>query len=411
MSGFAYLFERFPSFTQTFCYREVQEMRRQGENPPIYSIRRPPDIPRECPADLAADVVYLPAPDELGRKMKTMKMLGRYPWPIVRDIRLWGKRPGKARLIEAAWLGARLRERGVHHVHAHFAGIAARTAFWMKKFYGITFSFTGHANDMYCEPNSPVSLRDLVREAAFVVTESEFSRDWLCRRMPEFDAKVHRIYNGMDIEGAPAATAREPVPQIVSVGRCIEKKGYADLIDACAILRKKGYEFECAILGGGPLEDSLRARVAELGVGDRVRLLGPCPQDDVRSRLAAATIFVLACATEPDGGMDTLPTVIVEAMAAGLPVVSTRLAAVPEMVGHGVTGLLVDEKQPERLASAIAELLRNPALAERYGQAGKLAAAARFSSEPTVASLRALLARVASDPEVSFSEKPSAPPQ
>jgi glycosyltransferase involved in cell wall biosynthesis len=400
MSGFAYLFERFPSFTQTFCYREVLEMRRQGANPPIYSIRRPPDIPSDCPADLASDVIYLPAPDELGRQMKTVRMLGRYPWPIVRDIRCWGKRPGKARLLEAAWLGAKLRERGIRHVHSHFAGIAARTAFHIKKFYGITFSFTGHANDMFCESNSPISLRDLVREAAFVVAVSEFSRDWICRRMPEFEAKIHRIYNGMDIAGWPPAAARAQVPQIVSVGRCIEKKGYSDLIDACAILRKKGYEFECAILGGGPLEDPLRARVAELGIGDRVRLEGPCPQGEVRRRLAGATIFVLACATEPDGGMDTLPTVIVEAMAAGLPVVSTRLAAVPEMVQHGVTGLLVDEKQPERLAAAIAELLRNPALAERYGQAGKLAASERFSSGPTVASLRALLARTAPDSPV-----------
>ena len=89
--------------------------------------------------------------------------------------------------------------------------------------------------------------------------------------------------------------------------------------------------------------------------------------------------------------MDTLPTVIVEAMAAGISVVSTRLAAIPEMVGHGVTGLLVSEKQPAELAGAMAEILRNPDLANRFGRAGKLVAAGRFASEPTVASLKALL--------------------
>jgi glycosyltransferase involved in cell wall biosynthesis len=391
MAGFAYLFERFPSFTQTFCYREVLETRRQGCNAPVYSIRKPDDIPEDCPASLASDVRYLPEPALLGKEMKTLRMLGRHPWAVIWQIRTWGKRPGKARLLEAAWLGPKLRAQGIRHVHVHFAGIAARTAWWMKRFYGITFSFTGHANDMFCESGLPVPLDDLVREAAFVVVVSDFTRDWLCRRVPGFDAKIHRIYNGMDIAGFPAAVPAPGRPRIVSVGRCIEKKGFADLIEACAILRKNQLDFECTILGGGPLEDSLRARVAELGLQDCVILAGPRPQEEVRRQLAAATLFVLPCATEPDGGMDTLPTVIVEAMAAGLPVISTRLAAIPEMVEHGVTGLLVGEKQPERLAEAMSEILRNPELASRFGQAGKLAAAGRFASQSTVASLRALL--------------------
>jgi len=391
MAGFAYLFERFPTLTQTFCYREVLEMRRQGCPVPVYSIRRPDDIPEDCPDSLASEVRYLPEPDALGSEMKTFRMFGKYPWPVVRQIRTWGKRPGKSRLLEAAWLGPRLRAHGIHHVHAHFAGIAARTAWWMKRFYGITFSFTGHANDMFCETGTAIPLRDLVREAAFVVAVSDFSRDWICRRVPGFDTKIHRIYNGMDLSGFPAAVPNPGRPRIVSVGRCIEKKGFDDLIDACAILRKKNLNFECVIIGGGPLEESLRSRIAEHGLQDCVTLAGPRPQEEVRRQLASATLFVLPCVTEPDGGMDTLPTVIVEAMAAGLPVISTRLAAIPEMVENGITGLLVGEKQPGPLAEALAEILRNPDLANRFGRAGKQAAAGRFSSESTVASLRTLL--------------------
>ncbi|MEI6279254.1 MAG: glycosyltransferase family 4 protein [Verrucomicrobiae bacterium] len=393
MTDFAYLFERFPTFTQTFCYREVLEMRRQGCRAPVYSIRRPDDIPQDCPKSLAADVRYLPEPPALGREMKTLRMLGRYPWPVIQQVRTWGKRPGKARLLEAAWLGPKLRADGIRHVHAHFAGIAARTAWWMKRFYGITFSFTGHANDMFCETESPVPLGDLVREAAFVVAVSDFSREWLCRRVPGLDAKIHRIYNGMDLAGFPAQAPSPGPHRIVSIGRCIEKKGFDDLIDSCAILRKKNLDFACEIIGGGPLEDRLRARIAELGLHDCVTLTGPLPQEEVRRRLASATLFVLPCVTETDGGMDTLPTVIVEAMAAGLPVISTRLAAIPEMVGHGVTGLLVDEKQPAQLAEAMAEILRDPDLAGRFGRAGKRAAAGLFASEPTVASLRDFLER------------------
>ena len=393
MSDFAYLFERFPSFTQTFCYREVLEMRRQGAGAPAYSIRRPESIPVDCPAALAADVRYLPEPAVLGREMKTIKMLGRYPLSVVLQIRTWGKRKAKARLLEAAWLGPKLRAAGIKHVHAHFAGIAAQTAWWMKKFYGITFSFTGHANDMFCETGLPVTLDDLVREAAVVVAVSDFSRDWLCRRAPAYEGKIHRVYNGMDIASLSPAAPAPGRPRIISVGRYIEKKGFADLIDACAILREEHLDFECEIIGGGPLEESLRARICELGLQDCVILAGPRPQEEVRQKLSSATLFVLACATEADGGMDTLPTVIVEAMAAGLPVISTRLAAVPEMVEEGKTGFLVDERQPAQLAEAIAKILQSPDLGWLLGKAGKQLAIERFASNPTVSRLKLLLER------------------
>ena len=391
MPSFAYLFERFPSFTQTFCYREVLEMRRQGVSALVYSIRVPKDIPADCPEDIAHVVRYLPEPDTLAAEMKTLRMLGRYPWKAIWTLRRWGKRSDKSRALAAAWLGPKLRSEGIRHVHAHFAGMAARTAYWLKEFYGITYSFTGHANDLFCETDFPITLGDLVREAKFVVTEADFSRDWLLRRQPAHAAKIHRVYNGIDPTAFPDANPAPGRPRIVSVGRCIEKKGFADLIDACGLLRDRGVSFECDIVGGGPLEESLRARVAERGLQEVVRLTGPQPQEEVRRLLAEATLFVLACATESDGGMDNFPTVIVEAMATGLPVVSTRLAGVPEMVEHGVTGLLVGEKQPEALADAIAAVLSDPNTARRYGACGKNVVAERFVSSVTVAQLRGLL--------------------
>lgn len=387
----AYLFERFPSFTQTFCYREVSDMRRQGVNAPVFSIRRPDDIPRDCPDSLSRDVRYLPDPNTLGLEMRTLRMLGKYPLPIIWQIRKWGKRPAKARLLEAAWLGPKLRAMGIGHVHAHFAGIAARTAWWLKKFYGITYSFTGHANDMFCKSDSPLSLADLVQDASFVVAVSEFSRDWLVKNVPGHDARIHRIYNGMNIAGFPEAAPPAGRHRIVAVGRYIEKKGFSDLIDACAILRGRDLDFECIIIGGGPMEAALKARVIMLGLENTVILTGPRPQEDVRRELSSASIFVLPCVTESDGGMDTLPTVIVEAMAAGLPVISTLLAAIPEMVENGSTGILIAERQPDRLAESIEQLLVNPELARRFGAAGRRLALERFSSEATIPSLKYLL--------------------
>ena len=388
MISIAYLFERFPSFTQTFCYREVLEMRRQGVAAPVYSIRIPKDIPEDCSQELARAVRYLPEPDVLAKEMKTWRMLGRYPWKVIQTLRCWGKRPDKGRLLAAAWLGLELRGEGIRHVHAHFAGIAARTAYWLKEFYGITYSFTGHANDMFCAADFPVALEDLVREAAFVVTVSDFTQGWLRERNPLHAAKIHRVYNGIDLSHSALSDPPPGPPQILSVGRYIEKKGFEDLIDACAILHARGVDFTCAIVGGGPLEETLRARIARHGLENQVQLTGPRSQKEVRSRLAQASVFALACATEAGGGMDVLPTVLVEAMAAGLPVVSTRLAGVPEIVEHGVSGLLVGEKQPAALADALESLLCNPAGSRQWGLCGRAAAARRFAVEVTVAELR-----------------------
>src|SRR5207249_4785872 len=205
---------------------------------------------------------------------------------------------------EAAWLGLELRRLGIRHVHTHFAGMAARTAYWIKKFWGIGYSFTGHANDIFCETDFPVSLDDLVREAKFVVTETNFSRDWLREKFPDRARKIHRVYNGIHVEEFPAATHDSSKPRIISVGRCIEKKGFGDLIEACRILKQRGVEFDCRIVGGGPLEADLRAQIDRAGLNADVSLTGPRTEEEVIRLLTGSTLFALACVREADGGMD-----------------------------------------------------------------------------------------------------------
>lgn len=392
MTSFAYLFERFPSFTQTFCYREVGEMRRIGTSPALYSIRRPDDIPVDCPSEIAQAVQYFPeeGPGRILKDAQAKGCLGSREKKIMDE---WRYRPDKNRIYEALWLGPRLQKEGIHHVHVHFAGIAARTAYWLKQFFGIAFSFTGHANDVFCETDFPVQLADLIREASFVVTETRFSQEWLQEQHPEWAAKIHRVYNGIDLSLFPGTAApASGSPRIVSVGRCIEKKGFADLIDACALLRERGVDFECSIVGGGPLEESLRARVAERGLEKAVKLTGPLPQEKVREMLVGSQLFVLACATEADGGMDNFPTVIVEAMASARPVVSTRMAGVPELVEHGTTGLLVAERDPAGLAGAMATLLGDPERARQLGARGRERVTEQFTTAISALELRNLLA-------------------
>jgi len=393
----AYVFERFPTFTQTFCIREIKELRRAGVRPLIFSIRdtRDEDF---CAGfeDLRGLVHVLPAEKELVETVKAWKDDRRFPQEVVLTLRHWGDRPDKMRAYEAAYIGLKMREAGVRHTHAHFAGIAARTSWWIRRFYDFTYSVTGHANDLFCEPaNTTPTLETLLKDMSVAVTVSDYTAGWLRQNYPSEAGKVRRVYNGLDL--APftemagnrslAPTSPETPLQILSVGRLIEKKGCDDLITACGILKDSGQNFRCRIVGDGPLKGQLESQIRAAGLEDKVELTGPKTFGDVLALLGEADVFALACVTEKDGGKDNLPTVIMEAMAAGLPCVSTRLAGVPEMVVEGETGLLVDERNPEAFAAALRTLINDPPGRFAMGQAGVRHALSLFDKEVTTKSL------------------------
>ena len=394
---FAYVFERFPSFTQTFCAREVAAIEAARRHPVTFSIRAVSDEAiRHFPDDLVRRTTVLPPADIVAAEVQSLKQRNLLPPHAVVTLRNWGSRPDKNRACEALWIGHRLREAGVRHVHTHFAGIGARTCWWIRRFYGLSCSFTGHANDLFCpDESSGITLPVLVGDASLVVTVSDFTRDWLRSRHPAHADRIHRVYNGMDIPtDAPPwpRNAGDGLPVIASVGRLIEKKGFADLIHACDLLRARGLRFRCVIAGDGPLHAELSQLIADRSLADVVTLAGPMAQPEVTRLLAASRVFALACVIEKDGGMDVLPTVIMEAMAAGLPCVSTRVAGVPEMIRHGETGALAPPADPAALAAAIEPYLVDHDLAAAHGTAGHRMARDTFDVRVTSASLFRLLA-------------------
>ncbi len=375
-------------------------MERQGMAPWIFSIRRPRNEPaQDFPPGLAERVRYLPEDAGLADEVRWLRRCDRLPEASRPDeLRLKGLRD-KTRVAEAAWLGTQCRTLGIGHVHTHFAGLAARAAYWLRTHFGVGYSLTAHANDVFCPPEDglSVTLEELMRAARFVVTVSDFSAAQLRARFPFAAGKIHRVYNGIDTRGfararpAVVAAGAGSAPLIVSVGRYIEKKGFSDLIAACARLRDRGVVFQCRIVGEGPLGGELAAEIEGSGLGGVVELTGPRSAGEVAALLAAARVFALPCVEEADGGMDNLPTVIAEAMAAGLPVVSTRLAGVPEMVLDGVTGLLVAPREPEALAGALARLLGEPVAAAAMGRAGRARARGMFEARETTRRLKRLL--------------------
>src|SRR6266496_3974310 len=392
MAPFAYLFERFPSFGQTFCYREVAELYRQGVAVPIFSIRNPKDEPvQDWDARIVQRVHYLPEEMELLDDVRRASKKGKLAPEIVAALDGWGRRTDFLRLYQAVYVGLRLQEAGISHVHAHFAGMAARTAFWIGKFFPITFSFTAHANDIFAPRDFEISLDKLVDAARAIVTETDYAEKFLRERFPDREDQIHRIYNGLDLAPFVRTDFSSTPLLIVAVGRLIAKKGFADLIRACGLLVERGRFVQCEIIGEGPLENELRAQIDQLNLQDRVALSGAKPQREVRQRLAGASGFVLPSVVDAHGGMDNLPTVIMEAMATGLPVISTDVAGIPEMVVQDETGFLVRPGDAVALADAIEKVINDRSLAQKLGEAGYERAQELFSIEKNVTQLRALI--------------------
>jgi glycosyltransferase involved in cell wall biosynthesis len=275
----------------------------------------------------------------------------------------------------------------VRHIHAHFASTAASVALHVYRLTGIPYSFTAHAKDIYRRTVTPRDVGRKLRAARFAVTVSDYNLRYL-RAFPGGD-RVVRIYNGVDlVQFAPNGVARDDPPLVLGVGRLVEKKGFGDLVRACRILRDQGHDFACRIVGSGERASSLRELVEELGVGGCVELVGPMAREDLLGLYPRASVVAAPCVVGTDGNRDGLPTVLIEAMALGVPVVATHVTGIPELVRPGITGLLVPERDPRALARAIAEVIGNEAAARGRARAARALIERDFDLRKNVAHLR-----------------------
>ena len=405
-----YLYSRYPVISQTFCDAEMLALERHGIELVIGSVYPPlTSLRHEYIARLRAPIHYAP-PQEILRILERDAKTGRR-WPrdlVERHDGKYGPRAKAEQRARNALYFAEFFERsGVDHVHVHFANRAAHTALFLKEISGIPFSVTAHGQDFMKDLGSDDLLREICAAAEFVAAETDYSRDLLRQRCPHSAAKIHRVYNGIDLERFPAPRdeAERPhhgeqaviapyhLPRIVSVGRLVAFKGFADLIDACAELARRRIDFVCDIIGDGPLRETLQAKIEQLDLSSRVNSLGSLSQSAVFGKLQAADIFTLASTTDAQGATDVFPTVILEAMASARPVVSTHLAGIPELVVDGQTGILAPPGDSTALARALEQLLRDPELRLRFGHAGRARIEQHFRIEQTVAPLIEMLER------------------
>ncbi|PYK22288.1 MAG: hypothetical protein DME56_01570, partial [Verrucomicrobia bacterium] len=408
-----YLYSRYPVISQTFCDAEMLALERRGIELVIGSVYPPlTSLRHEYIARLRAPIHYAPPQEILKILERNAKTTGKWPRNLVEEhARKYG--PGakaELRARNALYFADFFTRANVHHVHVHFANRAAHTALFLKEISGIPFSVTAHGQDFMKDLGSDDLLREICAAAEFVAAETDYSRDLLRQRCPASPAKIHRVYNGIDLERfsmprcdtARPAIAPYHVPQIVSVGRLVTFKGFEDLIDACAELQRRGADFICEIIGDGPLREMLQAKIERLDLSSRVRLLGSLSQNGVLETLQAADLFALASTTDAQGATDIFPTVILEAMASARPVVSTRLAGIPELVLDGDTGILVSPGDASALTEALQRLVYDREVRLRYGRAGRARIEQHFQIENTVAPLLKLLEAATGNLQVGF---------
>jgi len=363
--------------------------------PPLTSLRH------EHVSCLRAPIHYAPPQEILRISEKNAKIAGRWPRDLVEQHeRKYG--PGvkaEQRARNALYFADFFARNQVDHVHVHFANRAAHTALFLKEISGIPFSVTAHGQDFMKDLGSDDLLREICAAAEFVAAETDYSRELICQRCPDSAAKIHRVYNGIDLEHfpTPAQGTTNPVPRIISVGRLVPFKGFEYLVDACAELARRGFDFVCHIVGDGPLRDRLGAKIDMLNLSSRINLLGSLSQRAVLEKIQAADIFALASVIDAQGASDVFPTVILEAMSSARPVVSTRLAGIPELVVDGETGVLVSPGDTAALTCALEQLLRDPELRLRFGRAGRARIEQHFRIEDTVAPLLKLFERTSTN--------------
>jgi len=294
---------------------------------------------------------------------------------------LFGKREhlrarvaGIAHFFVACYWARNILGRGdsVAHIHSQWINSCGTIGMYGAWLLGVPFSFTGHAADLFRER---CALEDKIRRAEFIVCISEFHR----RFYLEHGAKPEQLfiaYCGINPEwfyppGPKPESAGRPY-RIVSSGRLVEKKGFAYLIDACRILADRGEHFECVIGGSGELENALKTQVERLGLTDRVTVTGKALlQEKIIEFMHGGDVYALPCVWASDDDVDGLPQMLMEAMACGLPAISTRLVGIPDLIRHKETGLLVEPNNARELADAIARFMRDPPLAARLAKAGR----------------------------------------
>lgn len=364
-----YVLKRYPRFSETFIVNEILAHERAGLSIAIFALG--PVMETHFQSDIGS--VQAPV-TRLADKQRSAEHF----WEMVKEgiktlpdfaARLAEEAEHSVHeLAQGIEIALAVRQSQLQHLHAHFATQAATVTRLAAKFSGISWSFTAHAKDIYYRYEADIQLARKIQDASHVITVSDYNLGWLCERYGGDRQKVSRLYNGLDLRQFPWLSPLRRQARILAVGRLVAKKGFSVLVAALAQLQAKSIPFHCTLIGDGPERAALEAEVAACELQTKVTFTGALPRQKVAARVQESAMVVAPCVISEDGDRDGLPTILVEAMALGTPVISTDVAGIPELVINGQTGLCVSSHDAVGLADAMTTLLSGQDMREKLAR-------------------------------------------
>ena len=363
-----YLAPEIPALSATFVYNEIFFFVEQICPVEAVSVHKPASpAGQDVYQKLGEHVYYLYEQSLRARILSTIRMFFRQPLPFMRAffslisdaISLGSKFRTAAglfyRFFYSAVLAEKMLKSNIDHLHVHFAHVPGDIAMYASMMTGIPFSLTGHANDIY---ERGWLLRQKTQRAVFFATISEFNKRALVAEGCDSE-KIEIVRCGIDqqkFQFRGAERKSEGRLRIGSLGRLVPKKGFITLLESCAKLQDQNLPFILEIAGDGPLLMEIQSQIDVFGLSENVQLLGAMPHSQVSEWMRSLDVFALACCRDKNGDVDGIPVVLMEAMAIGVPVLTTSISGLPELVVHNETGLLSEPEDAETIASLLAKL-------------------------------------------------------
>jgi glycosyltransferase involved in cell wall biosynthesis len=402
----------FPRLSETFVLHELLDLERRGLRLRVVALRRPEEIVQQHTLEaLRAPVEYLDDGTLWSQRLAVrtahaalVLRRGASYLDALSDV-LRSPDFTRPALAGAAILAHRLLRLGSPPLYVHFAHKPGTHGRFAARLAGVPYALSAHAKDVWL--TEPRELKAKASDAAVVLTCTDEARTYV-ERLVGGATRVHRIYHGVDVTQSLPRVERTERPVVLAVARLVEKKGIELLIRAAARLHLRGADFVVRIAGEGPEWARLQRLAHEVGVDDRVTFLGPLTEYEVRAEYRRATVFALPCQLLANGDRDGVPNVLVEAMAHGLPVVSTTLAGVREAVVDGESGLLVPPRDEVGLAAALERLFSDGALRARIGASARRRVAERFDRGANLPAVHAALASAGLIPGLPSDEEAAA---